>query len=381
MNKKILIVVNLVGFLTFLWDDIELLQKKYEIIVAGNGKKINGTDAPEVEILKKKNIKFYQVDFNSKKTISINNLKSYIQLKRIIKKNNFLLIHCHTPISGVITRLASIKARKKGTKVIYTTHGFAFTDNSSKKTWLLYYPIEKICSLFCDAIITINNEEYKNASKMYCKRVYLIHGVGLDINKFKNVKVEKNEYRNKIGISKDTYMILSVGELTPRKNHQIIIKAIGRIPDKNKITYVICGTEVVSSKIKDNLKELAHMNNVNLILLGHRTDIYKIYKCADLAVLPSVREGLGMAGLESIASGLPIVASDVQGIREYVIDGKNGFLSSPYDIDKFKENIIKVMNMSINDIREMTAISAEIVKRFSKEVSCEEMKKIYNELL
>ena len=176
-------------------------------------------------------------------------------------------------------------------------------------------------------------------------------------------------------------MILSVGELTPRKNHQIIIKAIGRIPDKNKITYVICGTEVVSSKIKDNLKELAHMNNVNLILLGHRTDIYKIYKCADLAVLPSVREGLGMAGLESIASGLPIVASDVQGIREYVIDGKNGFLSSPYDIDKFKENIIKVMNMSINDIREMTAISAEIVKRFSKEVSCEEMKKIYNELL
>lgn len=161
MKKKALIVVNLAGFLHFLWNDIATLQEMgYEVSVAMNENSAAGPNLIEIPKLEEMGIAHYQVEFDTKSPVSTQNIQAYKQLKLILKTNKYDLIHCHTPIVGILTRMAARKYRKAGTTVIYTTHGFAFTDKSSKKSWIVYFTAEKLMSRFCDAIITINHEDY-----------------------------------------------------------------------------------------------------------------------------------------------------------------------------------------------------------------------------
>ena len=202
MKKKALIVVNLAGFLHFLWNDISTLQEMgYEVSVAMNENSAAGPNLIE-----------------TKSPISRQNVQAYKQLKLILKQNKYELIHCHTPIVGILTRMAARKERKDGTTVIYTTHGFAFTDRSSKKSWLVYFTTEKLMSRFCDAIITINHEDYNNAKRMHCPNVYVIPSVGLDNKRFADIKINRDEYRVSFGVKPNDHMVLSVGELSSRKN-------------------------------------------------------------------------------------------------------------------------------------------------------------------
>ena len=107
------------------------------------------------------------------------------------------------------------------------------------------------------------------------------------------------------------------------------------LPDREKYIFLICGRAVVNSTLDKQLKQMAKKMGVRIELLGHRSDIPQINACADIAVLPSLREGLGMAGLEALATGIPVIGSDVQGIREYVIDGETGYLCNPIDEKEF----------------------------------------------
>ena len=353
--KKALIVVNLAGFLNFLWNDIEVLQKMgYQVDVAMNGRMADGKEAIENLILKKKNIKYYQVDFNTKQPINSENWKAYKQLREVLKQK-YDIIHCHTPIVGMIVRTAAKKYRRKGTKVIYTTHGFTFTDRSTKKEWFVYHSVENVMSKLSDVIITINHEDYNNAKKMHCPKVYVIPSVGLDNHRFANLRINRDEYRASFGVNSKDHMVLAVGELSSRKNQKIIIEALGTLDRKEQYIFVICGTAVVNSTIEEELKETASRLGVRIFLAGHRLDIPEINACADVAVIPSVREGFGMTGVEALASGVPVVGSDVQGIREYVIPGKTGYLCDPYDAHQFAEAIENIVNLTPEARNQMAA--------------------------
>lgn len=378
---KALIVVNLAGFLNFLWNDVEILQSMgYTVSVAMNEKMADGSDAVELATLDAMGITHYHVGFDTKSPISKMNLVAYQQLVNILRKQ-YDFIHCHTPIAGLLTRLAASKYRRKGSKVLYTTHGFTFSDRSSMKTWLVFFNIEKFASRFCDAIITINQEDFKNAKKMHCRNVYLISGVGVDIARFQNVEIDRQEYRKQFQVNDDKIMVLAVGELSERKNHQIIIKALGRIEQKEKYVFVVCGRAVVNSDMEQKLIQLAEKYGVNLYLAGHRLDIPQINKCADIAVIPSLREGLGMAGLEALASGIPVVGADVQGIREYVIPNRTGFLCDPNSPEEFAEAIEKIASMS-EDRREVMAEECrKVAWKYDKSVSNEQIEYIYRQVM
>lgn len=374
---KALIVVNLAGFLTFLWNDIKTLENMgYQVEVAMNGQMADGTDAVEIVRLDEMRIPHYQIDFDTKNPLTKQNLTAFLQMKEVLK-NQYAIIHCHTPIVGLITRLAAINSRKKGTKILYTTHGFSFTDRSSKKSWLIYFMVEKFASRFCDAIITINHEDYNNAKKMHCKNVYLISSVGIDNKRFEKVDIDRALYRNKLGVKPSDIMILAVGELSYRKNHQVIIRALGLLPNKEQYVIVVCGRAVVNSNVEQELTTLADVMGVRIRLVGHRLDIPEINKCADLAVIPSLREGLGMAGLEALASGIPVVGSDVQGIREYVLEGKTGFLCNPASPEEFAKAIHKITTMTEEEKADMAKECKATALKFDKSVSCEQMKRIY----
>ncbi len=376
--KKALIVANLSGFVGFLKKDIEILQNMgYQVFYAA--KHPLGEHDATMEYLEAQNITFFNIDFSSKNPFAKENMRAYRTLKRIIKDEGFELIHCHTPIAGFLTRLAARKARRRGAKVIYTTHGLAFCSTSSKKEWLKYFWIEKIASRYTDAIITINHEDFENAKRLWCKNVYYIHGVGVDIKQYHDVDIDVEVYKAEVGIPQGKTVVLSVGELSHRKNHQVIIRALATLPNKDEYTYIICGREVGGGGFAQKLEDLARELGVDLHLLGHRKDIPQITVCSDIGAIPSLREGLGLAGVQSLAAGVPLVGASVQGIRDYIIPGETGYLYTPYDVEGYAEGL-KVLSCSATRAR-MAERCYEVAQQFDIAVSREEMAEIYASIL
>lgn len=380
-QKKALIAVNYIGFLHFLWDDIDLLnQRGYKVYAIGDNRK---NETHTLEMLMQKHVSFVDARIDSKSPLTGTNMAYYRQVRRLLKGHHFSLIHCHTPIVGLFVRLAARNYRRRegghGLKVIYTTHGLAYTHLSSKKEYLIYHSIEAFASRLTDAIITINYEDYDNAKKLHCKNVYHINGVGVDIQKYSDVVIDKNEYRKQNGIPNDKLLILSVGELSSRKNHAIIVDALAQLEDKEKYVFGICGRSMAGIGTHEMIQKKADEKGVNVLFLGYRNDIPQLVHCADIGAIPSIREGLGLAGIQTLCAGVPLVGSDVQGIREYVIDGKTGFLCNPYDATSFAKAIEKLSDKEYRD--SMKDSCMEVAKKFDKSVSIAQRKTIYDEII
>ncbi|WP_270474903.1 glycosyltransferase family 4 protein [Clostridium cochlearium] len=321
--------------------------------------------------------KYYDIPFE-RSPFNSNNIVAYKQLKKIIDSNDYEIIHCHTPVGGVLTRLAAREARKRGTRVIYTAHGFHFFKGAPIINWMLFYPVERFCARYTDILITINKEDYNRAKKSFkAGRIEYIPGVGIDTKKFIECVVDKSAKRKELGVPDNAFLVLSVGELNKNKNHETVIKAIAKLNNLN-VYYVICGQGVLEEYLKDLIKELGLEKQVKL--LGYRRDIAEISKAADVFVFPSFREGLGLAALEAMASGLPIITSNVHGIVDYSINGVTGYNCNPNDVYKFSEVIERLANS--HDLRfKMGRKNIENVKRFDIKNSKDRMKNIYGEVL
>lgn len=265
--------------------------------------------------------KYYDIKF-SRFPFSKTNIKAYKQLEKLIQENNYEIIHCHTPVAGVLTRLAARK--NKNTTVIYTVHGFHFFKGAPLINWLIYYPVERFCARFTDKLITINKEDYERAKRFSLRKngkVYYVPGVGINLEKIQNLKVDIKQKKTEFGILEDIPVLLSVGELIKRKNHETVLKALNQIKDKNFI-YLICGRGVLMEYLKNLTKQLGLESKVKF--LGFRKDIAEICKTADLFIFPSYQEGLPVALMEAMAAGLTVIASNVRGNRD-LIDNKNLF--------------------------------------------------------
>lgn len=285
----------------------------------------NETDKPVSNCYRDWGCNIYPIS-TSRSPFSIGNLKAIKQIKKIVKENQYEIVHCHTPLGAVATRFACKGLRKKGVKVIYTAHGFHFYKGAPKKNWIIYYPIEKLCARWTDVLITINNEDYEFAKKkLHAKRVEYVPGVGIDVDKFANTIVDKAAKRREIGVPEDAFLLLSVGELNENKNHQIVIKALAEV-NGSKIHYAIAGM----GDEKDELEKLAKDLNVNLHLLGYRSDVAELYKTADTYILPSLREGLNVSIMEAMASGLPVICGRIRGNVD-LVDNCGGWTFRPSD--------------------------------------------------
>ena len=325
------------------------------------------------EIYEELGCKIYNISC-TRSPLNKNTVKAIGEIKKIVKEDEYDIVHCHTPIAAMCTRLACIKARKKGTKVFYTAHGFHFYKGAPLKNWLIYYPIEKICSYFTDVLITINKEDYSLAcKKMRAKRIEYVHGVGLDTQKIYNTVVDRQKKREELGISDEAVMLLSVGELNQNKNHETVIKALAQVNDK-KVHYFVAGRGSKEEYLKSLAENLGLSENVHI--LGFRSDVVELYKAADICVFPSIREGLGKAALEGMAAGLPLIASNNRGTRDYAIDGENALICDCFSVEQFADAIKNLSNDK--KLREkMGAKNIEKVKPFDFSTALSEMKKIY----
>ena len=334
-----------------------LISMGYEVQVACNFDDRSSLSDEKVALLKEKltamGVKYHNIPFERQPLKPVN-FKAYRQLKNIIDSERFDLIHCHTPVGGILTRLAAIKSRKKnGTKVIYTAHGFHFFKGAPLINWLIYFTAEKLCSYFTDTIITINKEDFANAeNKLSAKKVCYVPGVGVDTEYFVGTAGKREALLKEISADEDSIILLSVGELSDRKNHKVSIEALSKLENKN-IHLVIAGTGEKREEFLSLAKELGIDSRVHL--LGFRTDIAELLKSADVFLFPSLQEGLPVALMEAMSCGLPIICSEIRGNTD-LIDESCGVLCPANDVEAFKSAMEKLV--SDGEIRESMAKNA-----------------------
>ena len=301
--------------------------------------------------------------------LRLGNLKAITQIKNIVENNGYDIVHCHTPIAAFCTRLACRKARKNGTRVFYTAHGFHFYKGAPLKNWLLFYTAEKLCARLTDVLITINQEDYELAQrKLKAKRVVYVPGVGIDLKKFVSVSADKQSKRDLLGIPEDAKLLLSVGELNENKNHETVIRAIA---DMRDTYYIVAGGGSRKEKLLSIIEELGLTDRVKL--LGRRDDIAELCSAADVFVFPSFREGLSVALMEAMACGMPCAVSKIRGNTD-LIDTNGGTLFDPHSVQSCKEALEQLFN---SDLKKAGEYNAEKVKKFSLDNVNEEMKKLY----
>ncbi len=303
------------------------------------------------------------------------NIDAINQLKKIVKENHYDIVHCHTPIASICTRLACYKLRRNGTKVFYTAHGFHFYKGAPLINWLIYYPIEKFASRLTDELIVINHEDFDLANRrMRAKHVVYVPGVGVDVNRFQSVVVDRLSKRRTLGIPEDAFLLISVGELNRNKNHEVVVRAIAQLGNKN-IHYMIAGRGPLKEYLLNLASDLGVSSQVHL--LGYREDIAELYKSSDVCCFPSIREGLPLAAIEAMACGLPIIVADNRGTREFAANGVNGFVCKWNDIDSFANSIMHLAN-NRNILEGLSIAARDTVRRFDESRMIPLMKDIYN---
>lgn len=377
--KKFLMVATVPSMIgQFNMDNLRiLLELGYQVHVACNFKDTSVWTVERTDLFKQQlselNVKCLQIEFARTPYDVSKLIKSYKQLRSLMMQERYEGIHCHTPVAGMIARLA---ARGMEAKVIYTAHGFHFYKGAPLKNWILYYPVEKVCSRMTDVLITINKEDYSLAkNKMKAKSILYVPGVGVDTEKFDFEHSHRN-IKSEFNIPDDAKIILSIGELSERKNHGSVIQALAKmgVADNNKIYYVIVGKGILYEK----LERIATENKMDkqVILAGFRTDVLDFYHSADVFVFPSYMEGLPVALMEAMACRLPVAVSNVRGNRD-LIDPEGGVLFKPDDVSDIYTKLAYLLELSDNKLEKMGAHNQEIVKGFDKNIVQKTMTEIY----
>lgn len=366
---KVLISVHLGRhFYKFGHSDYEvLLQLGHEVHVAANfGDDLDKFDDPRVT---KHHVNFDRSPF------SFQNVKALRELEKLLQKQHFDLIHTQSPSGGAITRLAARKTRKKGTRVIYTAHGFHFFKGAPRKNWLIYFQIEKFLSRFTDCIITINKEDENTAKdKLLSSQVQYVPGVGIDTGKFKSVSIEKkDQLRKQYGYASNDQIIIYVGELSIRKNQKLLIEAMSLVDTGSPMKLLLVGTGILEVHLKQLVKDANLEDTIKF--LGYRNDVDNLMGLSDIVISTSLQEGLPLNILEAMASELPIIATSCRGNRDLVINNFNGIL-----VGHNAKDIAQAIQSLSNDRKKRITFgqhNKEIVHQYSKSVIQEKMSKLY----
>ena len=276
----------------------------------------------------------YVVPF-SRNPLNSSNFKAEHMIRQLILDNHYDIVSCHSPSAGFYGRRA---ARGLDVKVIYTAHGFHFFKGAPFINNTAYKAMEQIAAHWTDVLMTINPEDYHAAEKFHYKKgggpVY-IPGIGVDVHGIQKLKTDKAEIRKELGLPEDAFILYSIGELIPRKNHRFVLESLKEDfhhhPD---LHYVISGFGKLMPELNEYIRENGLEKQVHL--LGFRTDARRLMYGMDLFVFPSLQEGLPVAVMEAMAAGLPCVVSDIRGSHDLIHDHENGLVYPSGDSASFR---------------------------------------------
>ena len=363
-------------------DNIRLLQELgYEVDVACNFEFGSSISDERVEIFKKEletlNVKYYHIPVPR----NLHDIKHlivslYASLK-LMNEKRYCLIHCHSPIGGMICRIANrMSCSYEKTCMIYTAHGFHFFKGNNVIKNIIFKTMEKIGARYTDTLITINKEDYRAAKTFKLKKegfVFYVPGIGINLEKFEKFSGKREQLLRELHIPSEAKLLFSVGELNQNKNHRIVVEALANL--KKDVHYLIAG----QGDMKQALLELATQLDVQeqFHLLGYRNDIIEIMKSCDVFVFPSKREGLSVALMEAMACGLPCVVSEIRGNTDLIDNEKGGYIFK--DAKQVDGLVNSILNSELSGCS-MSHYNLTKIKKFSRNEVEKKMKLIYSEV-
>ena len=345
--KKALIITTVSGFVPqFEMNNVHILQELgYEVhyasnfhtpIYGNNNERLKGTD-----------IICHQIDFVRSPYNIERNLIALEQLISLMRKERFHLVHCHTPMGGVLGRIAAHKTNTN--PVLYTAHGFHFYKGAPIWNWLFFYPVERFLAKWTDCLITINREDYKRAQKLKIKKsIYYVPGIGITkMDKLSTERIQKK--RIELEIPLDATLLINIGELNKNKNQKFILKILRKSNMKN-LFCIICGEGSQKTQLNTYIKKYNLESQVQL--LGFRQDIDELLMCSNIFICTSKREGLSVAVMEALSYGIPVISSNVRGNRELIKKGINGYLVTKNSVKQYLVYLKEIQNLNICMVRD-----------------------------
>ncbi len=333
------------------------------------------------ENIEKEGFKFYNIPF-SRNPLSFFNVKGFFLLIKLLKDNKYTMIHIHTPVASFVGRFAGRIA--KVPHLVYTAHGFHFHEYGNKFKNFAYFKLEKLAGMFSDVLITINKDDYEIAKKKNLTpngKVVYIKGVGVDTSYFNPARFtleEAEKYRKVFELITENFVMISVAELIKRKNIEDIITSVGMLV-KTKAKLLVVGDGILRKELTNFAKEKGL--NESILFLGRRNDVPNLLQISDVLVFTSHHEGLPKAVMEAMAMEKPVVAYNIRGVRDLVVDGETGFLVPYRNVQQLAEKVLYLMN-NPEIARKMGRKGRErIEKEFSIEKIKAEMSNLYREIL
>ncbi|MBP3708098.1 MAG: glycosyltransferase family 4 protein [Clostridia bacterium] len=370
--KKALLISNVTTkFTNFVIPSIEALQNLgYEVHMCANYSNFNDDKS-------KYNVKMHHIDF-IRNPFNPKNIKAYVQLKKLMRQEKYDLVHCNTPIGGILGRICAKENRVP--KVVYTVHGFHFYKGAPFINKTMYKIVEKWLARYTDTLITINSEDYEAAKSFKLKKngtVKLVHGVGINTQIKKYSDEELKDIRNSIEIKENEILGIAVGELNKNKNHENIIKAIAMTNNKD-INLVICGVGEKKLYLEKLSKDLGLEKQIHF--LGYRNDIEKLLQISDFFIQMSFREGLPRSIMEAMACGLPCIVSEIRGNVDLIKDNEGGLVCNPKSPNDIAEKL-KIMANNLELRKMMGNTNIKNIKKYDTDIVKKEIKEIYEEVL
>ncbi len=334
----------------------------------------------DIQILESEGIEYIQCPFLLRRINIIKDLKAFFDIWRIIKKYNPIIVHTHSSKAGLIGRLA---AKLAGAPIIvHTPHGHVFFGYFGPFKTKLFIIFEKLASRITDKIVALTNREKKDhiLFKIAEEDKFSVIYSGIELNILKeSSSEEKQNLKKELGIPENSLIVGTAGRLVPVKGPEFLVKASKYIISKYPDTYfMFTGDGPLEQDLKRKALEMGISDNI--IFLGWRDDLVKIISIYDIFVLPSLNEGMGRVLVEAMALGKSIVASNVGGIPDLVIHGKNGFLVPPKN-PKQLAKYIQVLLEDKDKREKMGLAGKEMAYNFTSERMVEKIANLYKKLL
>lgn len=368
---NILLVASVYRHLTaFHLPYIQYFQNEgYDVWASGMGEVDKG-------ILEYLGVKCVDIPF-SRSPLSSENIRAYKALKKLFRTTQFDLVHVHTPVAALLTR-AAFRKSKQG-KIIYTAHGFHFYSSAPKQNWLIYYSAEKLAARWTDHLITINEEDYKNASKLLpIEKISYVHGVGVEIMSEILTENEKEFLKEQLGLSHGSVVISYVAELNNNKNHQFILRNWQLLKRNHPhLELLIIGTGENENELKNYVSK-EQLSGVHF--LGFRRDVPRLLQISDVVTLLSHREGLPKSIMEAMAASIPCVVTNTRGLRDLIKSNENGFVVNHED-DNSLITAFSELAQSTELREKMGEYAKQLVEPFILDKVLQEYVTIYQKML
>ena len=327
----------------------------------------------------RKGIKIITIPALVRSIHSFYDLKVLFNLIRILRRERPNIVHTHTSKAGILGRWAAFFAGVP--VIIHTPHGHIFWGYFGGLKTRLFILLEKISVLITDRLVMLTRQEKNDHLHFHIApedKFSVVHS-GINLDRFSNLSVEPAAMKRKLEIPEGNLVVGTAGRLTHVKGYRYLIEAAGKIVDKRPDTiFVFLGDGELLDELKNMTFRLGIEENVRFP--GWRQDVAEVMSIFDIFLLPSLNEGMGRVLVEAMALGKPLVASNVGGIPDLVVDGKNGFLVPVGDVETTAARIRGLLDDPEKRIK-MGELGRKMAVNYSADAMIQKIDRLYVELL